>query len=45
MRDYLEANCKNLVNRRKDRYWGDHCATARNGTKPTHPKPETVPEP
>ena len=48
MKDYLEADCKNLVglvNRMKDRCWGDHWATARNGTKPTHPKAEPVPEP
>ena len=48
MKDYLEADCKNLVglvNRMKDRCWEDHWATARNGTKPTQSKAEPVQEP
>merc|ERR1712154_131783 len=51
MRDYLEADCKNLVglvNRMKDRCWGDHWATATGEEmelNPHIPKPEPAPEP
>merc|ERR1711915_426766 len=51
MRDYLEADCKNLVglvNRMKDRCWGDHWATATSEEmelNPHIPKPEPAPEP
>merc|ERR1719391_1611448 len=52
MRDYLEADCKNLVglvNRMKDRCWGDHWATATGeemDLNPHMPKPEPpAPEP
>merc|ERR1712203_438489 len=51
LRDYLEADCKNLVglvNRMKDRCWGDHWANATGeemDLNPHIPKPEPVVEP
>merc|ERR1711868_293680 len=52
LRDYLEADCKNLVglvNRMKDRCWGDHWANAtgeEQDLNPHIPKPDPpVPEP
>merc|ERR1711957_975346 len=51
LRDYLEADCKNpvgLVNRMKDRCWGDHWANATGeemDLNPHIPKPEPAPEP
>merc|ERR1712178_379432 len=52
LRDYLEADCKNLVglvNRMKDRCWGDHWANATGeemDLNPHMPKPEPpAPEP
>merc|ERR1711982_39052 len=40
LRDYLEADCKNLVglvNRMKDRCWGDHWAVATGGEMDLNP--------
>merc|ERR1712136_100286 len=52
LRDYLEADCKNLgglVNRMKDRCWGDHWESATGeemDLNPHMPKPEPpAPEP
>merc|ERR1719230_417812 len=52
LRDYLEADCKNLVglvNRMKDRCWGDHWANAtgeEQDLNPHIPKPDPpAPEP
>merc|ERR1712115_375999 len=51
LRDYLEADCKNLVglvNRMKDRCWGDHWANATGeemDLNPHIPKPEPAAEP
>merc|ERR1711892_59207 len=51
LRDYLEADCKNLVglvNRMKDRCWGDHWANATGEEMDLNPhisKPEPAPEP
>merc|ERR1711910_113429 len=51
LRDYLEADCKNLVglvNRMKDRCWGDHWVAATGeemDLNPHIPKPEPPPEP
>merc|ERR1719361_976531 len=52
LRDYLEEECKNLVglvNRMKDRCWGDHWAEATGETmdlNPHIPKPDPpAPEP
>merc|ERR1719187_1173775 len=51
LRDYLEADCKNLVglvNRMKDLCWGDHWAAATGeemDLNPHIPKPEPAPEP
>merc|ERR1712130_405187 len=51
LRDYLEADCKNLVglvNRMKDRCWGGHWANATGeemDLNPHIPKPEPAPEP
>merc|ERR1711997_13612 len=51
LRDYLEADCKNLVglvNRMKDRCWADHWAAATGeemDLNPHIPKPEPVVEP
>merc|ERR1719220_3419088 len=52
LRDYLEADCKNLVglvNRMKDRYWADHWDNATGeemDLNPHIPKPEPpAPEP
>merc|ERR1712072_1121985 len=51
LRDYLEADCKNLVglvNRMKDRCWSDHWDAATGeemDLNPHIPKPEPPPEP
>merc|ERR1711997_926169 len=51
LRDYLEADCKNLVglvNRMKDRCWADHWDNATGeemDLNPHIPKPEPAPEP
>merc|ERR1719232_2142882 len=49
LRDYLEADCKNLVglvNRMKDRCWGDHWAVATGEEMDLNPhKPEPPAEP
>merc|ERR1712128_337917 len=51
LRDYVEADCQNLVglvNRMKDRCWGDHWANATGeemDLNPHIPKPEPAPEP
>merc|ERR1711862_417775 len=48
LRDYLEADCKNLVglvNRMKDRCWGDHWANATGEEMDLNPpEPEPVEE-
>merc|ERR1712228_1113894 len=51
LRDYIESDCKNLVglvNRMKDRCWGDHWNLATGeemDLNPHIPKPEPPPEP
>merc|ERR1712228_1115712 len=51
LRDYIEADCKNLVglvSRMKDRCWGDHWDAATGeemDLNPHIPKPEPPPEP
>jgi len=51
LRDYIEADCKNLVglvSRMKDRCWGDHWEAATGeemDLNPHIPKPEPPPEP
>merc|ERR1712115_581806 len=51
LRDYIEADCKNLVGlvcRMKDRCWGDHWVAATGeemDLNPHIPKPEPPPEP
>merc|ERR1719436_266024 len=51
LRDYIESDCKNLVglvNRMKDRCWGDHWDLATGeemDLNPHIPKPEPAPEP
>merc|ERR1712004_698432 len=51
LRDYIEADCKNLVglvSRMKDRCWGDHWMAATGeemDLNPHIPKPEPPPEP